>query len=106
MALITFRQPDGVLKTIDIPTGITLMEAATLNDVQGLCASCGGDGGCATCHIYLGDGWLSRLGEMSRKERNTLRFALKPGPTSRLACQIVVKDLFDGLTVIMPERQF
>lgn len=106
MVQITFRRHDGLRRTIEAPIGVTLMEAAVFNGVEGMYASCGGDGGCATCHVYIDHAWLGRLAERSRKETNTLRFALNPSPASRLACQIAVEPDLDGLTVCMPERQF
>ena len=53
MTKVTFRQPDGVESTIEVPDGWSLMEAAMQNDIDGLLAECGGGCACATCHVYV-----------------------------------------------------
>src|SRR5580692_217513 len=42
MPRITFIEPDGFRREIDAPLGITLMEAAVSQGVQGILALCGG----------------------------------------------------------------
>ena len=46
----------AVRRVIDAPIGITLMEAAEQNGVQGIVAQCGGACACATCHVYVDAG--------------------------------------------------
>jgi 2Fe-2S ferredoxin len=106
MPRITYIQHDGTPHVVDVGARLTVMEGAVLHDIAGILADCGGDGGCATCHVYVEEAWRSRTGECSRGERATLRFALKTDQRSRLACQIIVTDELDGLVVHLPERQF
>lgn len=106
MARITFIEPDGAAQEVDVPDGTTLMEGAVFNGVRGILADCAGDGGCATCHIYVHEAWSAKAGARSAKEKNTLRFALNPDATSRLACQIIAAPELDGMIVRLPKRQF
>ena len=41
MTKITFIQPDGESQTVEAENGLTVMEAAKLNDVPGIEAECG-----------------------------------------------------------------
>ena len=91
---------------VDVAQGATLMEGAVCNGVRGINASCGGAGGCATCQVHVEEAWSSRIGERSRPEKATLRFAWKPSEDSRLACYIIVTENLEGLRVHLPERQY
>jgi ferredoxin, 2Fe-2S len=51
MPRIVFIEPGGARRQIDAPSGITLMEVAVGNGVQGIVAQCGGACACATCHV-------------------------------------------------------
>ena len=68
-------------------------------------AECGGACACATCHVYVEDGWFEKLPPRSDAETDMLDMALAVEPNSRLSCQIKVSDEIDGLTVTTPERQ-
>jgi 2Fe-2S ferredoxin len=106
MARITYIEHDGTEHVVDVSSGLSVMAGAVWNDIRGIYADCCGDGGCATCHVYVDEAWRSRTGEKSVQEKATLRFALKVAANSRLSCQIKVADELDGLVVLMPERQF
>ena len=58
MPKVTYVQPDGKQRVIDVAPGTTLMEAAIDNDVAGIVAECGGACSCATCHVYVDPAWL------------------------------------------------
>jgi 2Fe-2S ferredoxin len=77
MAKITYIEHDGTEHIVDVRPGMSLMEGALWNNVPGIFADCGGDGGCATCQVYVDDAWRSRLAVPSSAERSTLRFAYK-----------------------------
>lgn len=106
MSEITFRQPDGQTQECQIESGISLMELAVKNNVDGIIAECGGAAACATCHVYLGAGWQGKLPAISPTETDMLEFAVGVRPESRLSCQIPVSDTMAGLTVDVPESQF
>lgn len=106
MVKIIFIQPDGQEQAIEAEPGVTLMEAAKLNDVPGIEAECGGACACATCHVYVDEAWREKTGSPSQMEEDMLDFAFDVRDTSRLSCQIKVTDELDGLVVNVPEKQF
>ena len=103
MTKITFVDAAGQSRTIDAEDGSTVMEAALKNSVPGIEAECGG--ACATCHVYVDDAWMERLGKPEQMEEDMLDFAFDVRPNSRLSCQIKVRPEIDGLTVSTPEKQ-
>ncbi len=106
MAKITFIQPDGTRQEVEAKPGMTVMEAAKLNNVPGIEAECGGACACATCHIYVNEDWRAKTGTPAEMEEDMLDFAFDVRDESRLACQIKVTDDLDGLTVQVPAKQF
>ena len=61
---------------------------------------------CATCHVYVDDGFAGRLPEMSSDEDEMLdATASERRPTSRLSCQIELSYELDGLVVRLPDSQ-
>jgi 2Fe-2S ferredoxin len=67
-------------------------------------AECGGACACATCHVYVDEGWYAKLPPRSDAETDMLDMALAVEPNSRLSCQIVCKPELDGIKVtIAPE---
>jgi len=105
MAKITFIAADETRHEIDAENGSTVMENAIRNGVPGIEAECGGACACATCHVYVDEAFMEIVGQPEAMEEDMLDFAYEVRPTSRLSCQIRVKDELDGLTVTVPERQ-
>ena len=67
-------------------------------------AECGGACACATCHVYVEDGWYEKLNPPSPEETDMLDMALAVEPNSRLSCQIPANATTDGIKVtIAPE---
>jgi 2Fe-2S ferredoxin len=67
-------------------------------------AECGGACACATCHVYVNDGWYEKLSPPADAEIDMLDMALAVEANSRLSCQIVCSDELDGIKVtIAPE---
>ena len=106
MAKITFIHPDGTDTVVEAANGVTVMEAAKLNLVDGIEAECGGACACATCHVYVDDAWREATGTPSEMEEDMLDFAFDVRESSRLSCQIKVTDALDGLIVRVPDKQF
>ena len=106
MVKITFVQPDGSQQAVEATPGVTVMEAAKLNLVPGIEAECGGACACATCHVYVDDGWTEKTGRPSEMEEDMLDFAFDVREESRLSCQIKVVPELDGLVLRVPEKQF
>ena len=106
MAKITFIQPDGSQQTITAEPGLTVMEAAKLNNIPGIEAECGGACACATCHVYIDAEWRDMVGKPESMEEDMLDFAFEVREESRLCCQIKVRAELDGLIVRVPGKQF
>ena len=64
-------------------------------------AECGGACSCATCHIYVDPDWIDRLPAKSAEEEDMLDGCFEVEDTSRLACQILMRDALDGLKVTL-----
>jgi 2Fe-2S ferredoxin len=105
MPKITFIDAQGESRTVEGETGSTVMEVAVRNAIPGIEAECGGACACATCHVYVDDAWAAKTGHPESMEEDMLDFAFDVRPTSRLSCQIRVKDDLDGLIVRTPARQ-
>jgi 2Fe-2S ferredoxin len=105
MPNIIFTEPDGTRRELSAPAGISLMEAAVANRVQGIVALCGGACACATCHVYVGEAWLPRLDPREEMEEGMLESAFGVKANSRLSCQITLNNELDGLEVTVPAQQ-
>ena len=105
MTKITFIAPDGERIETEGQNGATVMEVAIMNGVPGIVAECGGACTCATCHVYIVPAWEETVGGPSAMEEDMLDFAFDVKPSSRLSCQIKVRDALDGLIVQVPSRQ-
>ena len=105
MPKITFIDSSGEKKTVEGEVGSTVMETAIKNLIPGIEAECGGACACATCHVYVDEGWIEKTGTAEPMEEDMLDFAFEVRPTSRLSCQIKVTEDLDGLVVTTPERQ-
>jgi len=105
MPKITFIAQDGSRHEVEAENGSTVMEAAIKEGLSGVEAECGGACACATCHVYVDEEWFERTGSPEPMEEDMLDFAYDVRPTSRLSCQIRVRDELDGLLVTIPERQ-
>ncbi|MEP0522341.1 MAG: 2Fe-2S iron-sulfur cluster-binding protein [Hyphomicrobiales bacterium] len=105
MAKITFVTHDNQTFDVEGDDGSTVMETAIKNAVPGIEAECGGACACATCHVYVADEWVEKVGSPEPMEEDMLDFAYEVRPSSRLSCQIRVSDALNGLKVSVPERQ-
>ena len=105
MPRITFIEPSGLRRVINAPVGITLMEAAVQNGVQGILALCGGACACGTCHVYVDATRLPSLAPREEMEEGMLECAWELRDNSRLSCQIHVTADLEGLEVTVPQRQ-
>lgn len=105
MTSVTFIDAQGAARTVAADDGATLMETAVRNAIPGIEAECGGACACATCHVYVDEGWQDHLPPPQSMEEDMLDFAYDVRPNSRLACQIRIRPELDGLVVTTPERQ-
>ena len=102
MIRVRFVSADGSeTREVDAPEGHRLLEIAQ-NDGQPLEGTCEGQMACSTCHVIVDKEDFGRLPEASEMEEDMLDLAAGARRTSRLACQIVLTDELDGLTVHIP----
>ena len=106
MALVKYVDAQGQATEVDVTNGDTVMEGATANGIEGIVAECGGGCSCATCHCYVDEAWLDRVGPAGSAEQDMLECVSEPRANSRLSCQIHVSDELDGLIVYLPESQY
>ena len=106
MTKLTIVAFDGTSHELDVSNGSTVMENAVRNSIPGIDAECGGACACATCHVYVDDGWIARLPASGDDEEALLDgVAAERRPSSRLSCQIKLTAALDGLVLRLPERQ-
>ena len=105
MPKITYIDNSGNRRTVDVSSGLSVMEGAIQNNIPGIDADCGGSMACATCHVYVQEKWLDKLNKIEDGEQDMLDMAFEPKKNSRLSCQILVSEEIDGLVVTTPEKQ-
>ena len=66
--------------------------------------TCEGQMACSTCHVIVDRDWFAVLPDASEDEEDMLDLAYGVRATSRLACQIVLSEALDGLTVAIPSE--
>ncbi len=104
---IRFRKESGQQIEVQARPGISVMEAAVMNNVSGIEAECGGACICATCHVYCDQVTEGVLPEMSGEEDDMLDMAsAERRATSRLSCQLRVSDKLENAVFVIPENQF
>ncbi len=105
MPKILFVEFSGAKHEVEAKVGDSLMQSATINFVPGIIADCGGNCACATCHVYIGEPWSSRIAAPSKEEKEMIECALHVMAESRLSCQVIVNDELAGMVVRLPESQ-
>ncbi|MBK1668492.1 2Fe-2S ferredoxin [Rhodovibrio sodomensis] len=103
MPKMTFIEKDGNHKVVDAPVGLSVLEIAHRNgiDMEGACE---GALACSTCHVIVEKKWFKKLDEPTEDEEDMLDLAFGLTKTSRLGCQIVMREELDGLVVQLPEQ--
>ena len=94
---------DGSERSLEVPPGQSLMQAATAAGIAGIIGECGGNMACATCHVFVAPEWADCAGPPGDMEDAMLdATASERGPTSRLSCQIAMTAALDGIRVTVP----
>ena len=105
MAKIKYIEHKGKSHTIDVASGLSVMEGAIQNNIPGIDADCGGSMACATCHVYVKEKWFDKLPKKEDGEEDMIDMAYEPNKFSRLSCQLIVSDELNGLVVKLPIKQ-
>lgn len=102
MITVRFVAPDGeTVREAEAAPGARLLEVAQAAG-QPLEGTCEGQMACSTCHVIVAADDFDRLPSPVEEEEDMLDLALGATRHSRLACQIVLTDALDGLTVRIP----
>lgn len=96
---INVEDRDGTVQEVLVPTDVnlSLMEILKASEYE-ILATCGGMALCATCHVEVLSGG-ENLPEPEDQELDMLDTLPDSDDNSRLACQLRLTDLNNGLTV-------
>jgi len=100
MSSINIKDRDGNWHKLEANIGMTIMEIirdAGL-DIE---AACGGCCACATCHVYVEDGWINKTKSKNEDEESMLDQAFHVESNSRLSCQIDYIEDLDGIRLVL-----
>jgi ferredoxin len=102
MPTIRFISADGAkVQEVNAASGDCLLDVAQAAG-QPLEGTCEGQMACSTCHVIVAAEDFAKLPPASEDEEDMLDLAAGAVRTSRLACQIMLTDAPDPLTVRMP----
>jgi 2Fe-2S ferredoxin len=103
MPKIVFIEANGTRNVVEAPIGHTLLQVAHMHKID-LEGACDHSLACATCHIIVDPQWFDVLPEAKTDELDMLDLAPNLAKTSRLGCQILMREEYDGLTVSLPKK--
>lgn len=102
MTRVRFLRADGSLdKEVEADAGQRLLDVAWAAR-EPLEGACEGVMACSTCHVIVDAADFERLPPASEEEEDLLDLAAHATRTSRLACQILLSDDMESLTVRIP----
>lgn len=101
MIRVRFIGRDGAVREVAAEPGARLLDVAQAAD-QPLEGTCEGQMACSTCHVVVAPADFARLPPASDIEEDMLDLATGATRTSRLACQIVLEDDMDHISVRIP----
>ena len=102
MTLVRFFRADGTLdKEVEAEAGQRLLDVAWAAR-EPLEGACEGVMACSTCHVIVDAGDFETLPPASEEEEDLLDLAAHATRTSRLACQIILTDDMECLSVRVP----
>jgi len=102
---ITYIEPNGDETKVEAEIGKNLLDIAQDNNIE-LEGACGGELACATCHCVIEEDLYDSLPEKDEEEEDMLDLAFELTETSRLGCQIKVREDFSGTIVRIPDDGF
>jgi ferredoxin len=102
---IIYIEPSGEEKEVQAEVGKHLLDIAHDNNIE-LEGACGGELACATCHLIFEQEMYDTLPEKDEEEDDMLDLAFELTDTSRLGCQICVREDMAGMKVRIPDDGF
>ena len=102
MTLVRFLRSDGEIdKEVSAEPGQRLLDVAWANG-EPLEGACEGVMACSTCHVIVAGEDFDKLPPPTEEEDDLLDLAAHVTRNSRLACQIIMRDDLETLTVRIP----
>jgi len=102
VTLVRFFKADGTLdKEVDAAPGQRLLDVAWAAR-EPLEGACEGVMACSTCHVIVHAEDFAKLPSASEEEEDLLDLAAHATRTSRLACQIILTEDLESLSVRVP----
>ena len=102
MTVVRFFRADGTLdKEVQAAPGQRLLDVAWAAR-EPLEGACEGVMACSTCHVIVDSEDFDRLPPASEEEEDLLDLAAHATRTSRLACQIILTEDMESLSVRIP----
>jgi len=102
MTKVRFMSANGAeMREVEAPAGERLLDIAQA-DGQPLEGTCEGQMACSTCHVIVDAEDFAKLPSASEEEEDMLDLAAGVTRHSRLACQIVLQEEWQSLTVRIP----
>jgi ferredoxin len=99
---VRFFKTDGTLdKEVDAAPGQRLLDVAWA-ERQPLEGACEGVMACSTCHVIVEAEDFAKLPPASEEEEDLVDLAAHATRTSRLACQILLTEDLESLSVRIP----
>jgi ferredoxin len=92
-------QLEPIHRSLEVATHTRILDTLLAEQCPVMMA-CGGQGICATCHVYVGKG-MDALSPISQREEKTLSLITGARENSRLSCQCRV--IGEGVEIILPE---
>mgnify|MGYP003693776785 CR=1 FL=1 len=107
MPSIDFIHPDERTERIEAADGDSAMQAATGHGINEIVAECGGNAMCATCHVYVDEGWIARLAAMSARRRCAARWRRRGTARRTAACPARSRSRRNSMasSLRLPDRQ-
>ncbi len=102
MPRVIFVFADGREQACEALDGTSVLDCALDAGIADLGGQCGGAATCGTCHCYVDEVFLVRVGSPEGSEAELIPWLDDPQPNSRLACQIRLGPGLDGLRVLIP----
>jgi ferredoxin len=102
VTLVRFLRADGTLdKEVEAAPGQRLLDVAWAAR-EPLEGACEGVMACSTCHVIVDADDFVKLSPPSEEEEDLLDLAAHATRTSRLACQILLTETLERLSVRIP----
>ena len=87
MGAIHVTDLDGQEHELEAIDGMSVMEIIYDAGIP-IKAACFGCCSCSTCHVYIDEDWLERVGSTNTEEEEILDMTVELKENSRLSCQI------------------